>query len=182
MSQQLANLLAEAPDKRNKRKWSRQEILNLHPRKDYSDGRTQQCYTDECNIEKIMARASAGGTITHLAKYEGTYSDFSDFDFHEQSNKLAMGNEIFAQLPAEIRREFGQNPQKFFNYVNDPANKDDLLKKLPGLARPGTQLPQVSPPTADAMAAQAAAEAPVAPLRQPEAPSSPPPSDASGDV
>ncbi len=158
MSQTLAKLLAEAP----KKKRTRAAVLALVIQKDYSDGRTQQCYTDECNIEKIIARASAGGTITHLAKYEGTYSDFSDFDFHEQSNKLAMGNEIFAQLPAEIRREFGQNPQKFFNYVNDPANKDDLLKKLPGLARPGTQLPQVSPLTADAMAAQAAAEQPLA--------------------
>ncbi len=88
-----------------------------------------------------MARFDTTGTISHLTKFEGVYADFSDFDFHAQTTKLSQGREIFDALPAEIRREFGQSPAAFFEYVNDPKNVDELRKKLPALAKPGQQLP-----------------------------------------
>ena len=130
--------------------------------KKYLDGRTKQAFANECDINLIMQRAAQGGTISHLQKFEGVYADFSDFDFHEHTTKLTRGREVFDDLPAEIRREFGQSPQAFFAYVNDPANKDDLAKKLPGLAKPGTQLIQTSGPDADTQAALDAASEPVA--------------------
>ncbi len=128
--------------------------------KKYTDGRTKQCFKDECNISKIMARAEKAGTISHLQQFEGVYADYSDFDFFEQTQKLTRGREIFDQLPAELRREFGQSPAAFFDYVNDPANADDLREKLPGLAAPGNQLPDVTPPDADTQAARAAVSEP----------------------
>ncbi len=100
-----------------------------------------------------MARAEKAGTISHLEKFEGVYADYSDVDFHSMSNQLAKGAAIFSELPAEMRREFDQDPQKFFQYVNDPANKDELLEKLPGLAAPGRQLNPSVAPTADEIAA-----------------------------
>ncbi len=144
-----------------KGKETRAELLALVPDLVYKDGRTKQSFKDDTDINKIMARFDKTGTISHLAKFEGVYADFSDFDFHEQSNKLARGGEIFAALPAEMRREFGQSPAKFFAYVNDPENIDDLRKKLPGLAAPGQQLPQVAMPDADKEAALAAASEPL---------------------
>ncbi len=120
----------------------------------YPDGRTKQCFKDECDINAIMARAAQGGTISHLEKNKGTYADFSDYDFFEATQMLTRGREIFDDLPAEVRREFGQSPQRFFDYVNDPANKDKLEQKLPDLAKPGTQLPDVTPLDADAQKAK----------------------------
>jgi len=152
MSQLIAQLARNKPQKR-----SRAQLLALVPDIEYKDGRTKQCFKDECDIDKIMTRFSITGTISHLAKWEGMYADFADFDFHSQITKLAEGNEIFAALPAEIRREFGQDPQAFFAYVNDAANRDELRQKLPALAKPGQQLPQKPTPDADLEAAEAAA-------------------------
>ncbi len=128
----------------------------------YEDGRTKQAFRDETDIQKIMARADRAGTISHLEKYEGVYADFSDFDFHEQTERLTQGRQIFDDLPAEVRKEFGQSPQEFFNFVNDPANADNLLEKLPHLAKPGKQLMSAAPPDADTTAVETAADAPVA--------------------
>ncbi len=149
----------------------------------YTDGRTKQCFKDECNINKIMARAEKAGTISHLQKFEGIYADYSDFDFFEQTQKLTKGREVFDALPAELRREFGQSPAAFFNYVNDPANVDDLRERLPALAAPGTQLPDVNPPDADTEAARAAVSEPasVNPTPTPAAPAETPPVS-TGDV
>ncbi len=144
-------------DAQSKKKLSREKILELRPEKVYDDGRTKQCHKDTCDINKIMARFDRTNTISHVAKYEGVYADFSDFDFHQQTNKLTRGREIFDDLSAELRQEFGQSPAKFFRYVNDPANAEELRKKLIGLAMPGRQLP-----SADQKAAIAAASEPAA--------------------
>ncbi len=134
-------------------------MLALVPPKKYTDGRTKQSHKDETDIVKIMARFEKTGTISHMEKFEGVYADFSDFDFHEQSNMLARGEAIFAELPGELQREFGQSPAAFFDYVNDPKNAKDLRKKLPGLAEPGRQLADLTPPSADLEAAKALVKA-----------------------
>ncbi len=156
MSLLLRNLVST--DKR--KNITREQILALRPAKLYEDGRTLQCHKDECDISKIMARFQVNGTISHVNKYEGVYADFSDFDFSEQTQMLTKGREIFDALPSEVRDEFRQDPQAFFNFVNDPANAEDLLEKLPALAAPGDQLPQKKAPTADQKAAEAAKSEP----------------------
>jgi len=164
MSQLIADLARADPKKR-----SRAQLLALAPDIEYKDGRTKQCFKDECDIDKIMTRFNMTGTISHLAKWEGTYEDFSDFDFHTQITKLAQGEAIFAELPAEVRREFGQDPAAFFAFVNSPEHKDQLRKDLPDLAKPGQQLPRKASPDADLEAADAAAgNAPADPAVEPE--------------
>ncbi len=124
--------------------------------KKYTDGRTKQSFKDECDINLIMERAARGGTISHIAKYEGMYADFSDYDFGTHIQKLTQGREVFDGLPAEVRREFGQSPQAFFDYVNDPVNMAKPNFGLPALAKRGTQLPKKSENDADTEAALAA--------------------------
>jgi len=105
----------------------------------YTDGRTKQSFKDETDINKLLQRAQKTGTISHLSKYEGVYGDFANFDFFEAQIQLAKGREVFDALPSEIRDEFRQSPADFFEYVNDPANKDRLGTLLPDLAAPGKQ-------------------------------------------
>ncbi len=132
--------LAKLASLDSRKKLTRTQTLALQKAKAYNDGRTKQCHKDECDINKIMTRFEVTGTISHLEKYEGVYGDFSNFDFHEQTTMLTKGREVFDALPAELRREFGQSPAAFFDYVNDPANADKLREKLPDLAKAGQQL------------------------------------------
>lgn len=122
----------------------RDELLELVPEKDYSDGRTKQSFKDETNINRLLARAQKAGALSHLEKYEPVYGDFADFDFFEAQRMIVRGREAFDELPAEVRKEFHNSPQAFYEFVNDPANKDDLAKKLPALAAPGRQNIDVS--------------------------------------
>ncbi len=62
----------------------------------------------------------------------------------EHQVKLAKGQQLFDSLPSEVRKEFGQSPQEFFDYVNDPENADRLGKLIPDLAKPGRQNIDVS--------------------------------------
>lgn len=125
------------------------ESSNFDQAIEYTDGRTKQSFKDETDINIILRRAQKAGTLSHLEKYQGVYADFSDFDFMEAQINLTRGREVFDALPSEIRKEFSNSPAAFFGYVNDPANADDLRKKLPGLAAPGRQNIDVSGKTAN---------------------------------
>jgi len=105
----------------------------------FNDGRTKQSFADETDINKILKRAQKTGTISHLSRFEPRFGDFSNFDFSEAQLKLAQGREIFDALPPELRSEFSNRPGDFFQYVNDPANKERLGELLPALAAPGRQ-------------------------------------------
>lgn len=141
---------------------------------DYKDGRTKQSFKDETDINIIMKRAQKSGTISHLNKYQPLYGDFSEFDFFAAQLKLAEGREIFDALPPELRNEFNQEPAAFFDYVNDPANKDRLDKLLPALAEPGRQNIAVGgDPPADDAKVLAEAQKPAKAAEVPEAPKEP---------
>lgn len=139
---------------------TRAELLALVASPVYKDGLTKQCYENDCNIEKIMAKFAKTDTISHVAKYQGVYADYSDYNFAEATHMLTQGREIFDALPGEVRREFNQNPAAFFNHVNDPKNAEKPNFGLAALARPGNQLPSAASPDADVSAAQAAQNLP----------------------
>lgn len=158
MSQLIANL-----HNKDKKKRNRQDLLALAPDKVYDDGLTKQSFKDETDIVKIMARFDHTGTISHVSKFEGVYADFSDFDFHAHSTRLAEGQVVFDALPAELRQEFRQDPQEFFAFVNHPDNVNAHDYNLPALAAPGKQLAAITTASADLSTATTAAATPATP-------------------
>lgn len=112
--------------------------------KDYSDGRTKQAFKNETDVNKLLQKAQKAGTLSHLQRHGAVYGDFSDVpDLLSAHERIRKGQEIFDELPSEVRGEFDNDMYKFFVYVNDPANKDVLAEKLPDLAEPGRQNPSV---------------------------------------
>ncbi len=105
----------------------------------YDDGRTKQSFKNSTDINKILHKAQKTGVISHLAKHQAFYGDFESFDFHDAQNTLARAGTMFNELPSEVRSEFNQSPQEFFDFVNDPVNQGKLAELLPALAAPGRQ-------------------------------------------
>ena len=107
---------------------------------------TKQSFKDQCDINRVLDRAKRGASLSHLENYQGEYGDFSDWDentYQDMLLDISRANSVFYDLPAELRAEYGNNPGKFFSFVNDPANKDRLEEIFPVLAAPGRQLPDV---------------------------------------
>lgn len=135
-------------------------MMGTEQPKEYTDGRTKQSFKQDTDINYLLHKHARLGTISHLEKYQGQYGDFAAFDFHEASNQIALATTMFEQLPAEVKNEFDHDPAAFFEFVNDPENKDDLAEKLPALAAPRRQLPPKrpsadNPPPADPVPAPA---------------------------
>ncbi len=112
-------------------------------RKYTQHGRTKQSQKDECDINKLLERAARSGSLSHLDKYQARYGDFSNYDFQEHAIKMAEGQTIFENLPAEVQKEFDQSPDKFFEFVTNPENINDLPRLLPEIANRGNYFPPV---------------------------------------
>lgn len=123
-------------------------------------GVTKQSFKDQCDINKILERAARVGGLSHFEKHGAVYADFSEFDFMEAQNKIAQGTRIFEELPAEIRREFNQDPQAFFSFAADPANAERITEILPKIAERGNYFPPVNRIQKRADAPPAASDAP----------------------
>lgn len=142
-------------------------------KKVYDDGRTKQAFKDQCDINKILKKAMRTGSIAHLNKYpEAVYGEFDgEFTLLEAHGRIERANEIFSELPSEVRREFNNNALEFVSFAGNPENNDKLRDLLPALAKPGDYFPN---PVARGGVGAGAATAPAGSVDDPVEPASPP--------
>lgn len=79
---------------------------------------TIQSYKDDTDIYKIVSRYF-NGDVTVLDKNKGFYADVTKIphDIREWHNKIEEGQNIFAGLPTDLKREFGNDLNQFITSV-----------------------------------------------------------------
>ncbi|QCQ84992.1 internal scaffolding protein [Blackfly microvirus SF02] len=89
---------------------------------------TRQDYADECDINQIMAKYEVSGVVpTHLNPGEPRYLDVTDVpDLVQAMEILDQAQTAFMTLTAKVRREFDNDPAKFVEFAQDPANVEQM--------------------------------------------------------
>jgi len=96
---------------------------------------TRQEFAEECDINTIMARYEAGGAVSHVNKAQPVFLDTTLYPGLQASmDAFREASLSFAALPAQVRREFDNDPQKFVDFAVDPENLDRMREW--GLAAP----------------------------------------------
>lgn len=90
---------------------------------------TPQDKLNQCDINRIMARAKKNGIMPNFNQRKLIYADFASLPTYQESlNKvIAMENE-FQSLPAKTRKEFDNDPQKLLDFVLDPKNEEKAIE------------------------------------------------------
>lgn len=91
------------------------------------DGMTRQEFAEECDINVLLSQYERTGVLNHYNTGVPQYLDVSDvpdlqaaFAIHER----AMA--AFMTLPANVRKEFDNDPIRFTEFAGDPANLDRM--------------------------------------------------------
>lgn len=101
-------------------------VVDLYFDPDVEPTLTQVHMQEETDINSIVAKFIKTGVLPQFRP--GQYGDFSEpVDLHSALNTIREADNAFAQVPADIRRRFNDDPANFFNFVNDPKNVDDLI-------------------------------------------------------
>ncbi len=100
----------------------------VRPTIDTGAGLTEQSHRDTCDINCILADYHKTGLLKHAAKNEGRYDDVTANDFQEAMFLVKNAQNMFEELPANIRDRFANNPASFLDFVQDESNLDEMQK------------------------------------------------------
>lgn len=111
---------------------------------------TVQSSKDECDINVIVKRYLRTGELPGVR--QGVYADISGLtDLRDAIHMVNDAEQAFMELPAELRREFDNDPTKLVEFAADPRNRDRAIEL--GLVDPPKKPPFVPGAPAAAPAA-----------------------------
>lgn len=94
----------------------------------------QQNFKDDADINVLLERFKVTGIMPEGVSIP-TYGDFSNVvDFRSAQDAVLKAKNAFMDVPAEVRKRFDNDPQKFLEFCSDRANLPELRKL--GLAPP----------------------------------------------
>jgi len=140
MAKSLKELLENVPFVRSAYNYDRDVESELAGLSCGDPSRTQQQFSEECDINTIVRRFGVTGQVptTLRAPLQG---DFHVMDYHGAMNALVAASESFEKLPADVRYRFRNDPGLFVEFCSDEANRDEATKL-------GLRFPQAAAPAA----------------------------------
>jgi len=100
----------------------------VRPTVDTGPGKTEQAHKKQTDMNYILRDYHATGMIKHAAKYQGRYDDVPPVDFQEAMNLVTNAQQMFSDLPSNLRNRFGNDPAAFLGFVQNPDNAQELQK------------------------------------------------------
>lgn len=93
-----------------------------------------QSEAEDADINTIVRRFGLTGTMPQGLK-PPMYGDFTEvFDYRSALDAVMKAEDAFMAMPAEVRKRFDNDPQKFVEFASDPANLKEMREL--GLAVP----------------------------------------------
>jgi bifunctional DNA-binding transcriptional regulator/antitoxin component of YhaV-PrlF toxin-antitoxin module len=114
---------------------------------------TQQHFSEESEINNIIAFHDRTGIIKNVQQGIAQYGDFSEVnEYRENLDMIRAADENFMKLPSDIRRKFNNNAGDFFEFATNPQNEQQLVEMGLAKARPsevGDNLANTASPSSE---------------------------------
>lgn len=105
--------------------------------------KARQEFKDETDINTIVRRFGLLGELPTGVRMP-QYGDFDQVsDYQSALNIIMQADAAFMEFPANVRKRFDNDPQKFLEFVGDPANTDEAIKL--GVALPRATMADPAP-------------------------------------
>jgi hypothetical protein len=100
---------------------------------------TEGSHAPQCDINYIVAQAARGVTEFNSPAVPPQYGDFTGVsDFQTALHQVRQAHDHFMTLPAELRREFDNDPGQLLGFLGDPNNRQRAIE-LGLIAQPAPQ-------------------------------------------
>lgn len=91
------------------------------------EGRTQQHFKEETDVNYIMARYQKSGDLALLNRVKTEFGEFEQFqDLSRYTSRVARAEEAFSKLPQRIQKEFDWQPANLLAALDDESKKSYL--------------------------------------------------------
>jgi len=96
--------------------------------------RTKQALADELDVNKIVHKYQATGILQKANNFEAVYGEFTSTDLQDSIEKVEKAQQMFMEIPSQVRSQFNNDAGAFIDYATNPQNIRQLVKW--GLATP----------------------------------------------
>lgn len=86
--------------------------------------RTDQSFAEEVDINTIVRRFGLTGQLPENVSVPQSGDFTAVTDFQSALNVVRAAEESFMEMPADVRSEFANDPGRFLEFVNNPANRE----------------------------------------------------------
>lgn len=87
---------------------------------------TKQAFKGECDINKIVAKATLTGFVENVNAVPSMYADVTEIpDYQDALNIVNYASRRFQALPAEIRKKFENDPRQLLDFMGDSKNRQE---------------------------------------------------------
>lgn len=89
----------------------------------------EQHHKAECDINQIIKKHAGNiqAIVGNFQAAEMRFDDVTGNDFQEAMNKVNRARDEFLKLPVKVRRKFNNSPAEFLDFVQNPANVDEMI-------------------------------------------------------
>lgn len=95
-----------------------------------TESMTEQSHGNSVEIHHILKKYRAQGIDLFndnvLANWWQEVNLVDAPDFQEAQNMIARANELFMQVPSDIRADFDNDPGQFIEFMSDPENREEI--------------------------------------------------------
>lgn len=109
------------------------EFLRPEPPERDSKGRikylTEQSHKTKADVNEIIRRYQNTGLIDHVSQFEAMFGDLGELDFRDALDRLNSVSAKFMEFPADFRAKFKNDPGIMLDWFDNPANKDEALRR-----------------------------------------------------
>lgn len=95
---------------------------------DTGSGLTEQAHKKQCDINHILKDYQRTRLLKHVNNNQGRYDDITPMEFQDAMRIVAKSQQMFEQLPANIRKRFHNDPSEFLEFTQSPENRMELQK------------------------------------------------------
>lgn len=128
----------------------------VRPTLDTGPGKTKQEMKGESDINFILKKYQKTGTLSFVNQHQAEYMDVPNIDFQEAMNTINEAEQMFADMPSSLRKEFKNDPGEFLEFVHNPDNADKMYDLglaqrpadyIPPAATTEPETPEATPPS-----------------------------------
>lgn len=101
---------------------------------------TKQALAENLNVNNIIKRYNQTGILQKAHDFEGVYGEFTSYDLREAMDKTYKAEELFLNVPSNIRAQFGNDAGAFIDFATNEKNIQQMRDW--GLAKPAVAEPQ----------------------------------------
>lgn len=88
----------------------------------------QQQFKDDADINVIVERFHITGQLPENVRVPLPEDFVQSTNLQEALNTIRAAEEAFAQMPANVRTEFANDPARFMDFVHNPDNRERAAK------------------------------------------------------